>query len=610
VKSLMLLWQELAKELAMWCSTSADRDINTVSVRTEHEGVSFLTITLPAFGKEFERALDQGYIADDQFTGFRAGSGGLPRFLGGFLQRVFDPDNGVLVEDPCKDSVFAIRQLTLIFGKLEIECSKERTKSAFQGYIDCEKDVHESNVRRTPEVLSEFLRISDMLFAGVFSRMENSIHKLELVARHGPGATADKLSGNRKFTLCTWTSRLERILPSGEFLLPNWSYTDRFGAVDILEPEAEIPVRVISVPKTLKTPRIIGIEPSWHQYSQQALLPVLLDALSSYDTLDRMLGFDDQVPNQEMARIGSLTGSFATLDLSEASDRVSNQLVRAMMRNHPLTDEAVQASRSFKADVLGEIYNLNKFASMGSALTFPIEAMVFLTCVLLGIEKASNTPLNSHRDLRHLVGQVRIYGDDIIIPVDYATSVTEALELFGFKVNSGKSFWTGKFRESCGGDYYAGFDVTPVRFRRVWPSTRKDATEVISLVSFRNQLYERGLWQTCGWLDEKIRKLLKSYPVVLPSSPVLGRQSYLGYEVERTGKHMHNPLVRGWVVQARIPINQIDDADALLKVLSLRAYQDLHSKRVQVAEASNEDHLERSGRPQSVNLKLRWMSPW
>jgi len=82
VKSLMLLWQELAKELAMWCSTSADRDINTVSVRTEHEGVSFLTITLPAFGKEFERALDQGYIADDQFTGFRAGSGGLPRFLG------------------------------------------------------------------------------------------------------------------------------------------------------------------------------------------------------------------------------------------------------------------------------------------------------------------------------------------------------------------------------------------------------------------------------------------------------------------------------------------------------------------------------------------------
>jgi hypothetical protein len=499
----------------------------------------------------------------------------------------------------------------LIFGKLEIECSKERTKSAFQGYIDCEKDVHESNVRRTPEDLSEFLRISDMLFAGVFSRMENKIHQLELVARHGPGATADKLSGNQKFTLSTWTSRLERILPAGEFLLPNWSFQDRFGAVDILEPETETPVRVISVPKTLKTPRIIGIEPSWNQYSQQALLPVLLEALSSYDTLDRMLGFKDQTPNQEMARKGSLTGTLATLDLSEASDRVSNQLVRAMMRNHPLTDEAVQASRSFKADVLGEVYHLNKFASMGSALTFPIEAMVFLTCVLLGIEKASNTVLSSHRDLRRLVGAVRIYGDDIIVPVDYTTCVTEALETYGFVVNSGKSFWTGRFRESCGGDYYAGYDVTPVRFRHEWPSTRRDATEVNSLVSFRNQLYERGLWQTCGWLDEHLRKLLdNNYPVVLPSSPVVGRQSFLGYETQRIGSKLHNPLVKGWVVKSRIPINQIEDADALHKVLSLRAYQDLHSKTMQVLEPLSEDHLVRSGRAQSVYLKLRWMSPW
>jgi len=609
LKSLMLLWYELAKELAGWCCTSATRDYKTVSSRSNHEGLSFLTITLTNFGKEFETALDQGFVADDQFVGF-AKTGGLPRFLGGFLQRVFDRVSGVLVEDPCVDSVFAVRQLTLMFGKLAIDCSTERKMAAIAGYLDCEKDVHESDTKREADDMSEFLRMSDMLFAGVLSRMETKIHGLELFAKHGPGATADKLLGNKKFTLSTWTSRLERILPSGEFLLPNWRFQSRFGAVDILEPGSELPVRVALVPKTLKTPRVIGIEPSWNQYCQQALLPVVLDSLSKYDYLDKMIGFDDQMPNRQMARRGSLYGDLATLDLSEASDRVSNQLVRAMMRNHPLTDEAVQASRSMRADVFGKVVELAKFASMGSALTFPIEAMVFLTVVLLGIEKGSSTLFTSSSDIRRYVGRVRVYGDDIIIPAEFATSVSTSLETFGFKVNVGKSFWTGRFRESCGGDYFQGADVTPVRFRRLFPTSRRDAAGVVSLVSFRNQLYERGLWQTCRYLDEKIKELLKRFPVVLPSSPVLGRRSFLGYQYEKLSTDTHAPLVRGWVSQSRLPLNTIEGEDALLKVLSLKAYQDSVQKLDRVLMPSQDGHLERSGRPKSANLKLRWMPPW
>jgi len=621
MKSLMLLWQVLADELASWCHTSAARDFETVAGRSKHEGLSFLTITLPAFGKDFEKALDQKQVSNDLFCGFNRG-GGLPRFLGGFLSNVFDRASGSLLDDPCVDSIFAVRQLTLMFSKVSVPCSDARVRKAMQGYIDCEKDVRRYDNQRSQGDLSDFLRISDLLFAGVLSRVDNKIHNLELTPRHGPGATADKLLGNKKFTLRTWTRRLERILPAGEFLLPSWRFYDQLGAVDILEPGDEIPDKVISVPKPLKTPRIIGVEPSWHQYAQQSLLPAILDGISSYYHLDTMLGFTDQTPNQEMARLGSHTGELATLDLSEASDRVPNSLVRAMMRNHPHVDEAVQASRSQRAWVreLDTTVSLAKFASMGSALTFPLEAMVFLTLIFLGIERELNEPFTSSKDFYPWMKRVRVYGDDIVIPVDYVSSVIETLESFGFVVNSSKSFWSGSFRESCGKDYYDGHDVTTVKVRQLFPTSRRSATEVVSLVSLRNQLYFRGLWKTCAWLDDRIRVMLKHYPVVLPTSSVLGRHSYLGYETEKLGSHLHNPLVRGWTVKARPPLDPLEGVGALHKVLTSKDFSDRWSPRRKDdiftfydsfdPEPLFEGHLERAGRPKAVTIHLRYASPF
>lgn len=56
---------------------------------------------------------------------------------------------------------------------------------------------------------------------------------------------------------------------------------------------------------------------------------------------------------------------------------------------------------------------------------------------------------------------VSVFGDDIICPTDCAKSVTAALVFFGFKLNEEKSFVSGKFRESCGGDYFKGLDMRP-----------------------------------------------------------------------------------------------------------------------------------------------------
>jgi hypothetical protein len=516
----------------------------------------------------------------------------------------------MLLDEPSHDAIRAIRQLTLMFSKINLPCSDYRTRSAMRDYVKCEQEVAMADAQRTLAMKSDFERMSALLFQSAFSKVDLAIYQGLHVPRHGPGATADKFRANEKFNLNTWPDRLEHYFPYGEFALPNWRFFGQMESIRFLDPGSEIPVKVISVPKTLKTPRIIGIEPTAMQYAQQAILPEILEAVTQDSLLNNCLGFSDQTPNQRMAESGSLNGDLATLDLSEASDRVSNQLVRSLMRYHPHLDGAVQACRSTRASVPGQgTHTLSKFASMGSALTFPIEAMVFLTIVALGIERELNIPLGYSQLRQELCNRVRIYGDDIIVPVEYVRSVIDSLEAFGLKVNRHKSFWTGRFRESCGKDFYAGSDVSVVRFRREFPRSRRNAQEVISLVSFRNQMYFAGYWGTCQWLDGEIRKMLKHFPVVLPSSPVLGRHSFLGFETQKTDPYLHRPMVKGYVVSALPPTNRLDGSGALLKYFLKEARANRFGSldwAQSSAQPSEEKHLERSGRPHAVNIKLRW----
>lgn len=597
MKSLTHLWRKVLEELGTWCHASTTLDFKKVESRVKHEGLSFLTITLPAFGKDFEKSLEEGLVDRSSFLGF-ARKGGLPLFLGGFLDRVFDRGTGRLLDDPDIDSIYAIRQLTLMFAKISLPCSQEREKSAMSGYIECEKEVRRNDALLPSELREEFRRMSLRLFGDVLAEVDRKVYDDELIPKHGPGATADRLRGNAKYDQSEWPSRLESVLPYGDYAIPNWRYNYRLDRVKLLEPRDERPVRVISVPKTLKTPRIIAIEPTCMQYTQQAIAEALVTCLEHDPVVRDMIGFSDQVPNQQLAELGSRVGSLATVDLSEASDRVSNQHVRTLLMHFPHLFGAVDASRSRKADVPGHgVIRLAKFASMGSALCFPIEAMVFLTIVFMAIQKAHKRQL-TRKDLQSYAGQVRVYGDDIIVPVDCIHPVTELLEAFGLKVNLGKTFWKGNFRESCGRDYYDGTDVSIVRVRHEFPSSQADVSEVISLVSLRNQFYAAGLWTTSGWLDSRIEAILGDFPYVAPTSPVLGRHSFLGYEIQRMHPELHSPLVKGYVVRSRKPLSKVTGEGALLKWFLKRG--DL--------PFADRDHLERTGRPDAVDIKLRWAS--
>ena len=592
MKSLIVLWNDIARDLAMWCRTSAHRDQKLVKDRTRHEGISFLTITLPNFAKDFELSLERGFVGNDVFSSF-AKHGSLPAFLQGFSCLVFDRKSGVLLDNPDVNAIRAIRQLTLLYSKILIDCEQRRVDAAFTEFIKCEQEVKE-NIGK-PD-FTRFRAIRTLLFGSVFSKIDKSIFDCELQPKHGPGATADSLIGNQKFHQTTWPCRLEPYFPYGEMVLPNWSYWEQLGKVDFLEPGAEIPVKVISVPKTMKAPRIIAIEPTAMQYAQQAVLNAFREAIR-HSLVDSFIGLDDQTPNQRLARQGSELMDLATLDLSEASDRVSIESVRHLLADHHHLHDAVLACRSRKARMpSGEILTLAKFASMGSALCFPMEACVFLTLVFVAIEKDLGRYL-TQRDIKRYVGRVRIFGDDIIVPKDHVRSVIDCLEAFGLKVNRRKSFWNGKFRESCGKEYYDGKDVSIVRCRRLLPTSRKDVQEIVSAVSLRNQLYLAGYELSVGALDRKMFRLLGHFPVVRPSSPVLGRLSdspdYLDCQMKNS-----IPMVKGWMIRPVIPKNEISDWPALRKCLAQL------ERREPDELASSSDHLRRSGRPRVVDIKL------
>jgi hypothetical protein len=678
MKSLMSLWRELADETASWCGTSASRDYQTVAVRTEKEGESFLTITLPQYCKDFERSLELGSIASTAFTGFSKHRG-LPRFLGGFLKQIFSPD-GSLLDNPSVDCIRAIRQLTLVFGKIERQCTQARISRAMQRYVQIEAELGSMDTNSFEEFLPLFRKASTLLWADVFSSVENNLTEMHtvvqrwvnseeshnshdesqhwmnkaekdvflgilsylpakgvkkpftnvrereividpldryhLVPKHGPGATADGLRGNAKFHLPVWPQRLERVFPYGEYAIPNWRYNDQLDRVRFLEPGKETPVKVVAVPKTLKTPRVIAEEPAAMQYMQQALAQQLIRNIEDVEprrtavragavelcNLGRhFVGFAEQEPNRLLACEGSINCDLATLDLSEASDRVLNQHVELLFARFPRLSEAIQATRSLKADVPDHgIIPLVKFASMGSALCFPVEAMVFTTIVFAAIAYERREPLTRNLILG-LRGKVRVYGDDIVVPVEYVHQVIRFLQAFGLVVNEDKSFWNGKFRESCGGDFYAGEWVTPVRLRKELPRSLADVEEVVGLVAFRNLLYWNGFWRTAGSLDARLRDLLKGHWSIVESTAAgLGRESVLPYQAERIHPKSHVPLVQGAIVKSRTPKSKASGMGALLKFGLKRS----------LIPSQDARHLDRQGRPESVRIKLRGIRPY
>lgn len=245
------------------------------------------------------------------------------------------------------------------------------------------------------------------------------------------------------------------------------------------------------VPKTLLTYRSISMEPATLMWYQQGILSAFVSDLSNRrrHPLRRRFHPSTQQPNRDLAWEGSIDGSFATIDLSAASDSVSWGLVKEWFRDSCLY-RWMLCTRSSRVQLPdGKVMVMKKYAPMGSALCFPIECIVFAAITECAIKEAGGDANTS---------RYCVYGDDIVVESEYAPFVIARLQMNGFEVNTSKSFSGSNgncfFRESCGGEYLDGVDVTPTRLSRWFSGLHVDIFHpghILSLVELANDCNSR-----------------------------------------------------------------------------------------------------------------------
>jgi hypothetical protein len=202
-------------------------------------------------------------------------------------------------------------------------------------------------------------------------------------------------------------------------------------------------VSVQTVPKTAFTDRTIASMPLLDMYFQRGLGVFFEERLRSYGCDIR-----DQSRNQMLTRRACEDG-LATIDLSSASSWFCEENLSYLPDDLLWLLNIVRPHYYKLTDLKGEqpkvFYN---WLPMGAGHTFAFMTLFFFALVRSIVPK-------------RLWNKTGVYGDDIIVPAEFAGPVITALEALYFKVNREKSFLNGRFYESCGVEILDTVDVTP-----------------------------------------------------------------------------------------------------------------------------------------------------
>jgi len=598
----LLLLDAIILDAGVRCGVSVERDINYARQRTMKEGYSFLYTVLPQVSSFLERSLERGWM-DVDLDGFSQDPDGFPTFLGGFFRLIFSTNETLKDSEDVADAILCVRQISRLFKKIEVPCSPENIRKAVDQYVTTDNNVRDHVVPSDTPVYQLYSTVADILWSSSLADLEHEIGNHSLIPCHGSGATADRRRGNGKYRLSSWYSQLDRVFPFSQYLVPDLGFDTR-ATIGLLEEEPI--VRIVTVPKTVATPRVIAVEPTAMQFCQQPLMRGI------YRSVDRTwlvnhICFTDQQRNNTFARLGSIDRELATLDLSEASDRVHMHYVWRMFRTLPLLREALFASRSPRAWMPdGSMKTLYKFSSMGSATCFPVETMHFYTVVLAAILEQQSLDCSrvTMNNIKVASQQVSVFGDDIVVPSIYFDAVSRALTLFGLKVNLGKSFVKGYFRESCGGDFYRGVDVKPIYVRHESPGSSRDATKVVSWIELSNLLYQGGWWLAADYCRSLTESIVGKLPIGVSSC-----LSWVCYQDRlptnhRWDKNLHLSLVKGWVPKAKREGDFLEGHQALMKFfLTPRGKEILPG----IYDAGDPLHLLETDKPYSMQLRRKWV---
>jgi hypothetical protein len=344
----------------------------------------------------------------------------------------------------------------------------------------------------------------------------------QIAGRHGPGAVSELPASKYKYDFGVWSPNLEGLFPFDTFATANLSFVeDVHRACDISFVEEAS--RLIPVPKDQRGPRLIAAEPISHQWIQQGLAREVRARVAK-TKIGPCIDFFDQRVSMVAALEASASRKHATVDLKSASDNLSCYVVQRVFRSNPSLLSLMRACRTRfmlnECDLKQQhLLRLRKFATMGSALTFPIQSIVFaILCLGVGAYK------HPRRGWRSIARDIRVFGDDIIVPVDWVPDLDWVLTQLGLEVNRSKTFTGSNFRESCGMDAFRGTDVTPA-YVRLPIRYARTPDEVASRLDTSNNLFLKGLWAASTWLARTDPQVMKM-PVVHLSSGVSGLMTF------------------------------------------------------------------------------------
>lgn len=159
------------------------------------------------------------------------------------------------------------------------------------------------------------------------------------------------------------------------------------------------------------------------------------------------IDLDDATLNRHYARIGSRTGSLATVDLSNASNNILFWVVRELMPADWWKYIVVTRSPDL-VTLDGEVHALQMISTMGNGFTFELESLLFWA-LARGVQDYLSI---SDRRLA-------VFGDDIVIHHECVPLLSDVFESLGMQVNHEKTYARGPYRESCGGYYFLGHDI-------------------------------------------------------------------------------------------------------------------------------------------------------
>lgn len=488
---------------------SISKDKKLITNRLESEGIGFVTKTLPKFGKHFDSALQTGKFTPTSFFR-RMNKGTLPCFMQGLVQLVFDSD-GYLLHNPDSTAIRYIRQVCYMFYKLEGDYGKDLEDACIDDFVNVDKNLCECDTV-TPKTAG-CLDLASNFITRLFTGFDHG----DILPRPGPGQTADKIPHWDRYKPHVKYTTLHEKYPYYKYFYNNPKHLlDSVRDYMSLPTETTGCSRLALVPKDSRGPRIICMEPHEYMWLQQGLGRSMMDWIERHPLTRGQVNFTDQTVNGGLALSSSKSGRYATLDMKEASDRISMNLIDILFDGVPLLKEALFAL-STKHILLpdGSKLEKRKFAPMGSALCFPVMSIVHYALGVAAMQL-------QHRGRPHEFRRnLWVYGDDIIVNQKYAQALLDQFPIYGLKFNVDKSCTEGKFRESCGVDAYDGINVTPQRVKTctIQRGNPKSITRVLAIC---NNLFKRGYLQTAQIWKNHIEAYMGSFPYVSEDSGVLG----------------------------------------------------------------------------------------